>query len=113
MDCIFCKIISGEIKANLLYQDKDVIALDDINPTAPHHKLIIPRRHIATINDLTIADTSLIGHMVLVAKQIAKENGMAEPGYRLVFNCNSGGGQAVFHIHLHLIGGRPMNWPPG
>jgi histidine triad (HIT) family protein len=113
MDCIFCKIIAGEIPSNLLYQDQDVIAFNDINPAAPQHKLIVPRRHIATINDLTLADAPLIGHMVLVAKKIAAENEMAESGYRLVLNCNSDGGQAVYHIHLHLLGGRAMHWPPG
>jgi histidine triad (HIT) family protein len=112
-DCIFCKIIAGEIPAKILYQDEQVIAFPDVNPKAPEHVLIIPRRHIPTINDLTSEDTLLAGHLMQVAKQLAIQLGIAESGYRVLMNCNAGGGQAVFHIHLHLLGGRIMNWPPG
>ncbi|HSW70090.1 MAG TPA: histidine triad nucleotide-binding protein [Gammaproteobacteria bacterium] len=113
MDCLFCKIASGEIPAKLIYEDPQVIAFDDINPQAPHHKLIIPRKHIATLNELSVEDNALLGHMVQAAKKIAVELGIAEEGYRLVMNCNSGAGQSVFHIHAHLLGGRQMKWPPG
>lgn len=113
MTCLFCKIIRGEIPGNLLYEDNDVIVLRDINPQAPTHCLIIPKRHIATINDLTPEDTPLIGHIVQTAKKLAQTEGIAEKGYRLVWNVNQNGGQAVYHIHLHLLGGRSMHWPPG
>lgn len=113
MDCLFCKIIAGEIPSTFLYQDEHVIAINDIDPKAPHHKLIIPRKHIATLNDLEAEDTLLIGNMIQVAKDIANQLALSETGYRLVFNCNKGGGQAVYHIHLHLLGGRQMDWPPG
>lgn len=113
MDCLFCKIVAGEIPAKVIYQDDTVIAFDDINPQAPYHKLIIPRQHIATLNDLKPADSGLIGYMVQTGKKLANELGIAEEGYRLVMNCNAGAGQTVFHIHVHLLGGRRMNWPPG
>lgn len=113
MDCLFCKIASGEIPAKILYQDDKVVAFDDINPQGPHHKVIIPRKHIATLNDLTPEDTNLTGHMLQTAVKIAKDLNIAEKGYRLVMNCNAGGGQTVYHIHAHLIGGRSMTWPPG
>lgn len=112
MDCIFCKIAKGEM-GETIYEDDRVVAFNDIDPKAPHHILIIPRRHIPTINDISEKDNELIGHLVQVAKSIAKEKGIAEKGYRLLFNCNRDGGQAVYHIHLHLLGGRQMNWPPG
>ncbi|MFN3235212.1 MAG: histidine triad nucleotide-binding protein [Gammaproteobacteria bacterium] len=111
-DCIFCKIINGDINANIIYQDDLVIAFDDINPKAPIHKLIIPRQHIATTNDITQDQESLVGHMVIIAQMLAKEHNIAEDGYRLVMNCNEHGGQEVFHIHLHLFGGQSMKWPP-
>jgi len=113
MDCIFCKIAAGEMDANILYQDELILAFEDISPKAPTHTLIIPRKHIATTNDLQESDKELVGHMVLIAQKIAKENGIADDGYRLVLNCNRGAGQEVFHLHLHLLGGRAMNWPPG
>ena len=113
MDCLFCKIIAQKIPANIIFQDDQVIAFDDINPQAKIHKIIIPRRHIATLNDLQNSDCDLIGHMVESAAKIANEFGIAQNGYRLVMNCNPEGGQTVFHIHLHLVGGRQMNWPPG
>lgn len=113
MDCLFCKIIKGEIPAKLIYQDDKVVAFDDINPQAPHHKLIIPRKHISTINDLQPEDNELIGYMAQTAKKLAKDLDIADSGYRIVMNCNAGAGQTVFHIHMHLLGGRRMAWPPG
>lgn len=112
-DCLFCKISNGDIPATIIHEDELVIAFNDINPKAPHHVLIIPRKHIATINDLTDDDTELAGHMIQTAKKIAAELGIADNGYRLVFNCNSDGGQEVYHIHLHLLGGCKQTWPPG
>ncbi len=113
MDCLFCKIVAGELPAQVIYQDDLVVAFDDINPQAPQHKLIIPKRHISTLNELQTEDNELMGHMVQTAKTLAKKLNIAKEGYRLVMNCNSGGGQLVFHIHLHLLGGRQMVWPPG
>ncbi len=112
-DCLFCQLINGDIKADVVYVDDDVFAFRDINPQAPVHILIIPKQHIATINDADDSHTSLLGRLVLTAQVIAKREGLAENGYRLVMNCNQDGGQAVFHIHLHLLGGRALSWPPG
>lgn len=112
-DCLFCKIAGGEIPAEVVYEDDAVLAFRDISPKAPTHVLIIPRKHIATINDLGDEDTEDIGQLFLAAAKIAKEEGVAEEGYRVVMNCNAGAGQTVFHVHLHLLGGRAMNWPPG
>jgi histidine triad (HIT) family protein len=111
--CIFCKIARGEIPATLVHEDEHVVAFRDLNPQAPTHVLVIPRRHVATLNDLTDADGELIGRMYLAAKRVAERDGIAEEGYRTVVNCNAAAGQSVFHIHLHLLGGRPMDWPPG
>ncbi len=113
MDCLFCKIATGEIPANIVYQDELVMVFDDIMPKALHHKVIIPKKHIATLNDLTTADEVIAGHMLQTAAIVAKQLGIAEEGYRVVMNCNAGGGQTVFHIHAHLLGGRQMLWPPG
>jgi histidine triad (HIT) family protein len=113
MNCLFCKIVQGEIKANIIYEDSNMIAFHDIHPQAPTHILIIPKKHIATINDIDYTDEQLLGQMILKAKDIAKSEKLSEKGYRLVFNVNPGGGQAVYHIHLHLLGGRQMTWPPG
>lgn len=112
-DCLFCKIASGEIKGDIIFQDDDVLAFRDINPQAPVHALVIPKKHISTLNDLQTDDANLIGKMLFAAKTIAKDEGIAEAGYRTVFNCNAQAGQTVFHIHLHLLGGRVMHWPPG
>ena len=112
-DCLFCRIISGEIKGSIVHQDNDLVAIRDINPQAPLHVLIMPRQHIATINDLTPANDALVGSMFRAAAALATQHGYAERGYRTVFNCNPEAGQSVFHIHLHLLGGRPMAWPPG
>lgn len=113
IDCIFCKIATGKINTEFVYHDDQVVAFRDLNPQAPAHILIIPRRHIATTNDLTEGDATLIGRMTLAAKTIAAQEGIAERGYRTVLNCNAEAGQSVFHLHLHLLGGRPMGWPPG
>jgi len=113
MSCLFCRVVSGEIPAKKVYEDETLVAFHDVNPQAPVHILIVPRRHIATLNDLTQADESLIGSMHRRAASIARELGIADRGYRTVFNCNSEAGQSVFHIHLHVLGGRPMTWPPG
>lgn len=112
-DCIFCKIADGKIPATVVYQNDEVLAFRDLNPQAPTHILVIPKKHIATSNDIQPDDAALIGKLYLAAKQIAKDEGIAESGYRTVMNCNRGAGQTVFHIHLHVLGGRPMMWPPG
>lgn len=112
-ECLFCQIINGDIPSNIVYQDDTVLAFEDIHPQAPTHCLIIPKQHITTINDLQSDDAYLIGYMTLTAQKLAKDYKLANNGYRLVFNCNEQGGQSVFHIHLHLLGGRSMQWPPG
>ena len=110
MDCIFCKIANGELPANIVYQDEKIIAFDDIHPKTPVHKLIIPRKHIATMNDLALEDKDLVGDMILVAQKLAKEFKIAENGYRVLINCNQDGGQVVYHLHLHLLGGRRLSF---
>lgn len=112
-DCLFCKIRDGEIPAEVVYEDDDVLAFNDVNPHAPVHVLIIPKKHIATVNDVAAGDSAIIGKLYLAAKHIAAERDIAEDGYRLVVNCNAMAGQTVYHIHLHLLGGRRMTWPPG
>jgi len=112
MDCLFCKIVAGEIPANRIYEDDEVIAFNDINPQAPTHALIIPRKHIATLNAADESDKSALGAMSLAAAKIAEQQGFAQSGYRTVMNCNEHGGQTVYHIHLHLLGGKAMGWPP-
>ena len=113
MDCLFCKIINGEIPSEKVYEDEYVYAFNDISPTAPVHVLIVPKKHISTINDIEDNDAELIGRIYLAAKKIAQEKGIAEDGYRVVTNCNQMAGQTVFHIHFHLLGGRELNWPAG
>ena len=113
MDCLFCKIIEGKIPANIIYRDDLIVAFDDINPQAPHHKVLVPQKHIATLNDLHGEDNELMGHMIQSAALLAKQLNIADEGYRLIFNCNALAGQSVFHLHLHLLGGRRMSWPPG
>ncbi len=113
MSCIFCMIASGEIPSTKVYEDDEVFAFRDLHPQAPTHILIIPRKHIATVNDLESDDAALIGKLFLVAKQIAGNEGFADQGYRMVMNTNRDAGQTVFHIHLHLLAGRPFHWPPG
>jgi histidine triad (HIT) family protein len=112
-DCLFCKMVTGEIQPDVVYEDEDVLAFRDVNPQAPTHVLVIPRIHIATTNDLDDDSAGLIGKLYLAAQRIAADEGIAERGYRTVINCNPEAGQSVYHIHLHLLGGRPMNWPPG
>lgn len=112
-DCLFCKIIAGEIPATMVHQDESLVVIEDINPQAPLHVLIIPRRHIATLNDLSPDDDALVGSMFRKAAALAKDHGYAERGYRTVFNVNREAGQSVFHIHLHLLAGRGLTWPPG
>ncbi len=112
-DCLFCKMVSGQIKPATVYEDDDVLAFKDINPQAPVHVLVIPKKHIATLNDLSDKDAFLLGKLSMTAVRIARETGIAASGYRTVMNCNADGGQSVFHLHLHLFGGRFMRWPPG
>ena len=112
-DCLFCKMVSGEIQPDVVHETDEVLAFRDINPQAPTHILIIPKRHISTINDIGPGDAGLIGGIFLAAREIAVQEGIAESGYRTLFNCNKDGGQDVYHIHLHLLGGRRMGWPPG
>lgn len=111
--CLFCKIAAKEIPASIVYEDEKVVAFDDINPQAPVHTLVIPREHIETVNDLEEKHNELIGHMLQTARKIAARKGIDQTGYRTVFNCLSDAGQEVFHIHLHVLGGRKMSWPPG
>ena len=113
VDCLFCKIIDGDIPGDIVYETDSVLAFNDINPTAPVHVLIIPKKHIATLNDLEEKHTQTMGELILAAKKIASDKGISESGYRTVFNCNKDAQQTVFHIHLHLIAGRQMTWPPG
>ncbi len=113
MSCIFCKIINKEIPARILYEDERVLAFYDINPQAPYHILVIPKKHISTLLELEEADKELIGHIYLTINQISKDLGFAERGYRVVVNCKEEAGQTVFHMHFHVLAGRPMDWPPG
>ncbi len=112
-ECLFCKIAAGEIPANVVYEDDDVVVFEDINPQAPHHLVVIPREHIATLNDLEPRHEALFGKLATTATKLAAERGFDSAGFRLVVNCNSAGGQTVFHIHMHLLGGRSLTWPPG
>lgn len=112
MDCIFCKIVAGKIPSQQAYEDDEVIAFHDLNPQAPVHVLVIPRRHIASLNDADEQDQALLGRMLLTARRLADELGVSS-GYRVVNNCGESAGQSVFHIHIHLLGGRAMSWPPG
>jgi len=112
-ECLFCKFVSGEFQTDVVYQNEHVLAFKDINPQAPTHLLIIPKKHIATVNALEADDEVLVGKLYSAAKIIANEQGFAEAGYRVVMNCNADAGQTVFHIHLHLLAGRQLTWPPG
>ncbi len=113
MDCLFCKIINGEIPSSKVYEDDKVYAFRDIEPQAPVHILIIPKEHITSANELTEENASVVGHIFAVAARIAKEEGIAEGGYRIVNNCGEDGGQTVKHLHFHMLGGRSLQWPPG
>ncbi|MBE3591680.1 MAG: histidine triad nucleotide-binding protein [Thermoanaerobacter sp.] len=112
-DCIFCKIINKEIPSNIVYEDDLVVAFQDINPQAPVHILIVPKEHIPTLLDLNEDNKHLVSHAYMVAKELAKKEGIDKKGYRIVSNCGNDGGQTVYHIHFHLLGGRFMTWPPG
>lgn len=112
-DCLFCKIVAKQIPTQLIFEDEDLIVFKDINPQAPLHALIVPRRHIATVNDLGQNDEQLVGAMLRRAAALAGEHGYADRGYRTVFNCNREAGQTIFHLHLHLLAGRGLTWPPG
>ena len=113
MPCLFCKIVAGEIPSKRVHEDDDVVAFEDTNPQAPLHLLVIPKRHIPTLNDLTAGDDALVGQLARRAAALAKERGYDASGYRTVFNCNSDAGQTIFHIHLYLLAGRRLSWPPG
>lgn len=112
-DCLFCDIVDQKKPAKVVMEDDHVVAFEDINPQAPVHILIVPRRHIATVNDLAAEDAAVVGQLFLAAQRLAAEQGIHERGYRLVMNCNQEAGQSVYHIHLHLLGGRWLRWPPG
>ena len=112
-DCLFCKIVDRSLPADIVYENDSLVAFRDIQPQAPTHILLIPRRHVATMNDLQDGDDSLVGELHITAAKLAADEGLAEDGYRVVMNCNESAGQSVFHIHLHLLGGRRMTWPPG
>lgn len=112
-DCLFCKIAAGEINADVIFENENVMAFRDINPQAPTHVLVIPKNHIATINELTDRDSGTVGALHLAARDIARQEGIADAGFRTVMNCNAAAGQTVFHIHLHVLGGRELSWPPG
>ncbi len=112
-DCVFCKMAAGEIQPDVVYEDEHVLAFRDLNPQAPTHVLVIPRRHISTLNEIQEHDAELLGRMYLAARMVAEREGVAERGYRTVINCNAEAGQSVYHVHLHVLGGRPMHWPPG
>jgi histidine triad (HIT) family protein len=113
MDCLFCKMVKGEIKPDVVYEDETVLAFRDINPKAPVHVLVIPKQHITNVNDIQVGDRLLVGDMYLAARKVAQQTGVAESGYRLVVNCNSDAGESVHHLHLHIMGGRVLAWPPG
>lgn len=113
MDCLFCKLVAKEIHATILFEDDDVIAFEDIMPQAPVHFLVIPKKHISTLNDIENADSAIIGKLPIIASKIAKEKNVDQSGYRVVMNCNEDGGQTVYHIHMHVLAGKQMTWPPG
>jgi len=112
-DCIFCKIVAGSIPAAKIFEDERAVVFRDINPQAPTHALVIPRKHVASLGEAGGEDEALLGHLLLVAARVAREEGLAESGYRTVINNGAGAGQSVFHIHVHLLGGRALTWPPG
>lgn len=112
-DCLFCKMVSREIKPDMVLETPSLIAFRDIHPQAPTHVLVVPRKHISTLNEVATPDAALVAEMLFASQKIAKQEGIAESGYRLVMNCNADGGQTVFHIHMHVLGGRRISWPPG
>lgn len=112
-NCLFCRMVSGTIRPDILYEDAELLGFRDINPQAPLHALVVPKRHIATLNDLAPEDAGLMGKLLYAATRVAREAGVTDGGYRVVMNCNADAGQSVFHIHLHVLGGRALKWPPG
>jgi histidine triad (HIT) family protein len=112
-DCLFCRIIAGEITADVVYRDERSLAFRDINPQAPVHVLVIPREHMESLDEATQKDEAILGHLLRVAARVANEQGLSESGYRTVINTGAGAGQSVFHLHVHVLGGRALNWPPG
>ena len=112
-DCIFCQIVEGDIPANKVYEDETCIAFEDLNPQARVHVLVIPKRHIALLSDIQESDSTLLGHLMVICSRVAKEKAISDQGYRVVANTGKGAGQTVFHLHLHVLGGRMFNWPPG
>jgi len=112
-ECVFCRIVTGEISATIVLENEHAVAFEDVNPQAPTHILIVPRKHIGTLNDLRADDEALVGQLLTMARDIAQMRGHAAAGYRTVFNCNADAGQTVFHLHLHILGGRKLSWPPG
>jgi histidine triad (HIT) family protein len=112
-DCIFCQVVAGEISADIVYQDDRAVAFRDINPQAPVHALVIPREHLDSLDDASGRDEAMLGHLLRVAARVANEQGLSESGYRTIVNTGAGAGQSVFHLHLHVVGGRPLHWPPG
>lgn len=112
-DCIFCQVVAGEISADIIYRDDRAVAFRDINPQARVHALVIPREHLDSLDDASVRDEGTLGHLLRVAARVANAEGLSESGYRTVINTGAGAGQSVFHLHLHVIGGRPLNWPPG
>jgi len=112
-DCLFCRIAEKTLPSKIVHEDDKCVAFDDVNPQAPTHVLVIPRKHVASIAELNEADAGLLAHLMMTGSKIAKQKGIAEGGYRLVVNTGKNGGQTVFHLHLHVLGGRPMHWPPG
>jgi histidine triad (HIT) family protein len=113
MDCLFCRIVAGEVPADTVFQDERCLAFRDTNPQAPVHVLVVPREHIESLDDAAQRDEALLGHLLRVAARVANEQGLSESGYRTVINTGAGAGQSVFHLHLHVLGGRSLNWPPG
>jgi len=111
--CLFCKILNKEISAKTIFEDPICLAFEDINPKAPTHVLVIPKKHIASLDTMLVEDESTLGHLFLVARNLARERGLQQSGYRTVINTGTDAGQSVFHVHLHLLGGRPLSWPPG
>ena len=112
-DCIFCQVVAGEIPADIIYTDDRAVAFRDINPQAPVHALVIPREHLDSLDDAAASDETTLGHLLRVAARVANEQGLSESGYRTIINTGAGAGQSVFHLHLHVVGGRPLSWPPG
>jgi len=111
--CLFCGIVGKTVPAKIVYEDDDIVAFHDVNPQAPVHVVIVPRRHVTRVSEVTTAEAPLAGALIVVANRLARQLQIAEAGYRLVINCNAQAGQSVYHLHLHLLGGRPMRWPPG